>query len=52
MDADEDIDSPGITLTEGQPVDNCACKFLWYGIGIARILCIAICPGAYVYEFR
>lgn len=27
--ADEDIDPPGITLTEGQPVvDNCACKFL------------------------
>lgn len=28
LNTDEEIDSPGITLTEGQTVENCACKFL------------------------
>lgn len=29
LNVDEDIDAPGITLAEGQPVNNCSgCKFL------------------------
>lgn len=29
--AEEDVNQPNITITEGQPVNNCSgCKFLWY----------------------
>lgn len=31
--AEEEVSQPSITITEGQPVNNCTgCKFLWYAL--------------------